>query len=134
MCPYVYDLSKVSKRAIRSSLLVLQSTYDCPPQTLFRIFTNPGKLVTLSCDTSLAVVCIGTSTAAWNFLLELKCGVNMGLLRQGDPVSADNTGIFRDIKKRGKRKVLELDPAGRKIVEVSDSANMSMYACWRFRA
>lgn len=31
---------------------------------------------------------------------------------------ADNTGVFRDIKKRGKRKVLELDPAGRKIVEV----------------
>lgn len=33
-------------------------------------------------------------------------------------VGADNTGVFRDIKKRGKRKVLELDPAGRKIVEV----------------
>ena len=35
----------------------------------------------------------------------------------------DNTGVFRDIKKRGKRKVLELDPAGRKIVEVSRSCN-----------
>lgn len=27
--------------------------------------------------------------------------------------------MFRDVKKRGKRKVLELDPAGRKLVEVS---------------
>ena len=32
---------------------------------------------------------------------------------------ADNTGVFRDIVERGKRKVLELDPAGRKIVEVT---------------
>ncbi|KAK9918761.1 hypothetical protein WJX75_006665 [Coccomyxa subellipsoidea] len=49
----------------------MESKYDCPPEMLFAIFTNP-----------------------------------------------DNTGVFRDIKKRGKRKVLELDPAGRKIVEV----------------
>ena len=35
------------------------------------------------------------------------------------PARADNTGVFRDIKKRGGRKVLELDPAGRKIVEVT---------------
>ncbi|CAL8471252.1 g10794 [Coccomyxa elongata] len=49
----------------------MESKYDCPPEWLFAIFTNP-----------------------------------------------DNTGVFRDIKKRGKRKVLELDPAGRKIVEV----------------
>ena len=33
--------------------------------------------------------------------------------------STDNTGVFRDVKKRGKRRVLELDPAGRKIVEAS---------------
>lgn len=49
----------------------MESNYECPPEWLFAIFTNP-----------------------------------------------DNTGVFRDIKKRGKRKVLELDPAGRKIVEV----------------
>jgi len=45
-------------------------------------------------------------------------GISDTVLRQCCPCPADNTGIFRDIKKRGKRKVLELDPAGRKIVEV----------------
>lgn len=44
------------------------------------------------------------------------------------PCSTDNTGIFRDIKKRGKRRVLELDPAGRKIVEASIPAGMRIFA------
>ncbi|CAK0785742.1 hypothetical protein CVIRNUC_008953 [Coccomyxa viridis] len=65
-----YDI-KVSNASGYLCHIHLESTYDCPPQTIFRIFTNP-----------------------------------------------DNTGVFRDVKKRGKRRVLELDPAGRKIVEV----------------
>jgi hypothetical protein len=44
--------------------------------------------------------------------------VFIGVKVEGCAGLADNTGVFRDIKKRGKRKVLELDPAGRKIVEV----------------
>lgn len=45
----------------------------------------------------------------------------------------DNTGVFRDIKKRGGRKVLELDPAGRKIVEVSMPASKLLDICLEFR-
>lgn len=48
--------------------------------------------------------------------------LNNGL---GAGLGADNTGVFRDIKKRGKRKVLELDPAGRKIVEVRSYESVS---------
>lgn len=54
-----------------------------------------------------------------NSLLEPKIVSTWGVLGLRGAVLADNTGIFRDIKKRGKRRVLELDPAGRKIVEVS---------------
>ena len=47
-----------------------------------------------------------------------------------DSVSfTDNTGVFRDVKKRGKRRVLELDPAGRKIVEASHSCMTA--AAWK---
>lgn len=43
------------------------------------------------------------------------------------PCAADNTHVFRDIKRVSSRKVLELDPSGRKVIEVRGAAP----ACWR---
>ncbi len=43
------------------------------------------------------------------------------------PCAADNTHVFRDIKRVSSRKVLELDPSGRKVIEVRCAAP----ACWR---
>jgi len=43
------------------------------------------------------------------------------------PCAADNTHVFRDIKRVSSRKVLELDPSGRKVIEVRGAAP----AYWR---
>ena len=71
----------------------------------------------LSCSaqsTGVVVVFIAYTCSACH---DWEVSVNYRLI---DSVSStDNTGLFRDVKKRGKRRVLELDPAGRKIVEAS---------------
>ena len=97
----------------------VQSTYECHPQTLFRIFTNPGEQALFRCLQPLQapdLLCCICSLHPQHLLVSIM-EVRISSTQQCFAF-ADNTGIFRDIKKRGKRRVLELDPAGRKIVEV----------------
>ena len=67
------------------------ATYNCSPQTLFQIFTNPGL-----CPLRFALKLSSLSSArAWS-----------------DSVLADNTKLFRDVKEVTSREVKSEDPAG----------------------
>ena len=139
--------------------VVAQSSFRCPPEMLFRIFTNPGELrhrpasaitaqaSAVSCSalqTGVAArkrpACVpcGLGWPCWCPTMAacipgslLCCSVECMCFHWALPLPhADNTGVFRDIKKRGGRKVLELDPAGRKIVEVTRRLPASHTPAW----
>ena len=130
-----YTLS-VSNAAGYLCHIHLEAHYDCSPETLFGVLSNPGApciwllfpcvLTLIELQTSNGSYCLACAivlelqTAVCTALHALTVGelqsVKSYFIKQS--VCADNTIVFRDLKRVSSRRVLELDPSGRKVIEV----------------